>query len=102
MIGSRPIEILRFYVDQAWHGSGLAAALMTCCEDLRRDVAEATSCGCRLGRKQGRALAFYRKAGFEVVGTTQFRSERASMTITFSRSASDGRASHAVGPKQRA
>jgi ribosomal protein S18 acetylase RimI-like enzyme len=65
------VEILRFYVDEKWHGAGVAQALMTAC------VLEATTRGrdviwLQAWQQAARALAFYRKMGFAVVGTTKF------------------------------
>jgi ribosomal protein S18 acetylase RimI-like enzyme len=70
--GERPVEIVRFYVDSAWHGRGVAQALMTGC------VAEAARRGADVlwlsaWQQAARALAFYRRAGFAVVGTATFR-----------------------------
>jgi diamine N-acetyltransferase len=68
----RPVELVRFYVAGDWHGRGVAQRLMAEC------VAEAGRRGGRtlwLGvwQRNPRAIAFYRKAGFEIVGTTKFR-----------------------------
>ena len=70
--GERPLEIVRFYVDAAWHGHGVAQALMAACE------AEAVRRGADVlwlsaWQEAARPLAFYRRSGFEVVGTTTFR-----------------------------
>lgn len=70
--GERPVEIVRFYVDSAWHGRGVAQALMDAC------VAEGARRGAGVlwlsaWQQAARALAFYRRAGFAVVGTTTFR-----------------------------
>lgn len=70
--GARPWELLRFYVDAAWHGRGVAPAL------LDAGMAEARRRGADVlwldaWQRAGRALAFYRRAGFAVVGTTTFR-----------------------------
>ena len=69
--GEAPIELVRFYVDQTWQGSGLAAALMEEC------IAESKRRGFRtmfLGvwEKNERAKAFYRKWNFERVGEHVF------------------------------
>jgi ribosomal protein S18 acetylase RimI-like enzyme len=66
-----PIEILRFYVDEKWHGAGVAQALMTAC------VAEATTrrrdvIWVQTWQQSARALAFYEKMGFVVAGTAKF------------------------------
>jgi len=69
--GEDPIELVRFYIDQSWHGSGLAAALMELC------LSEARQRGFRtmfLGvwEKNLRAQAFYRKWKFSRVGEHVF------------------------------
>lgn len=69
--GQRPMQIIRFYVDAAWHGRGVAAALMAACEGeaLRRG---ADALWLDVWQKAPRPLAFYRRAGFEIVGTATF------------------------------
>jgi ribosomal protein S18 acetylase RimI-like enzyme len=69
--GEDPIELVRFYIDQSWHGSGLASALMELC------LSEARQRGFRtmyLGvwEKNLRAQAFYRKWNFSRVGEHTF------------------------------
>jgi ribosomal protein S18 acetylase RimI-like enzyme len=69
--GEDPIELVRFYIDQAWQGTGLASALMELC------VSEARQRGFRtmyLGvwEKNLRAQAFYRKWKFSRVGEHVF------------------------------
>jgi ribosomal protein S18 acetylase RimI-like enzyme len=66
-----PIELLRFYVDRAWHGRGLARTLMAAV------VAAAEARGARtlwLGvwERNRRAIAFYSKYGFHDVGSHEF------------------------------
>lgn len=69
--GRRPVEIVRFYVDARWHGRGVAPALMAACADeARRRGADALWLSA--WQEAPRALAFYRRAGFEVVGTATF------------------------------
>jgi diamine N-acetyltransferase len=68
---ARPVELWRFYVDKPWQGRGLAKSLMSAVE------ASATARGARelwLGvwERNERAQAFYRKCGFEKVGTQIF------------------------------
>jgi GNAT superfamily N-acetyltransferase len=70
--GGAPIELVRFYVDEPWHGSGLASALMEVC------LTEAKQGGFRtiyLGvwEKNLRAQAFYRKWDFVRVGQHIFQ-----------------------------
>ena len=66
-----PVEIVRFYVDQKWHGAGVARALMTAC------LVEAATRGSdviwlQAWQQAARALAFYGKMGFAVVGAAKF------------------------------
>jgi diamine N-acetyltransferase len=70
--GARPIEIVRFYSDKAWIGRGVGSALMRACMDL----AAQKSCDAiwlDVWEHNPRAIAFYRKWGFEVVGTQPFQ-----------------------------
>lgn len=69
--GPAPIQLARFYVDQAWHGRGVAQALM----DAVRTEARAR--GARtlwLGvwEQNPRGIAFYRKEGYREVGMFDF------------------------------
>jgi GNAT superfamily N-acetyltransferase len=70
--GEGPIELVRFYVDQPWHGTGLASDLMGLC------LSEAKQRGFKtmyLGvwEKNFRAQAFYRKWEFARVGEHIFQ-----------------------------
>ncbi len=70
--GQRPLEIVRLYSDQAWIGRGVGTALMTACLDF------AARQGCDtvwldVWEDNARAIAFYRKWGFEVIGTQPFQ-----------------------------
>lgn len=70
--GAAPLEIVRFYVDAAWQGRGVAQALMQACEE------EARARGCdvlwlQAWQQAPQALRFYAKAGFAVHGSTTFR-----------------------------
>jgi GNAT superfamily N-acetyltransferase len=72
VIGEAPIELVRFYIDQSWQGSGLASALMEAC------LAEAKRGGFKtiyLGvwEKNLRAQAFYHKWNFVRVGEHTFQ-----------------------------
>lgn len=65
------VEVARFYVDQAWHGRGVAQRLM------RAALAEARGLGARtvwlmVYEHNHRALAFYGKEGFREVGRHGF------------------------------
>jgi ribosomal protein S18 acetylase RimI-like enzyme len=69
--GQTSCEILRFYVDEAWHGRGVASALMQECERAARQWG-ASALWVQAWSAAARPIAFYRKAGFRIVGTTEF------------------------------
>ncbi|BCS34747.1 N-acetyltransferase [Luteitalea sp. TBR-22] len=66
------LQIWRFYVDRPWHGRGLARVLMTACLEAIRAQGARTA-WLMVWEHNARALAFYRKEGFEVVGQDVFR-----------------------------
>ncbi|HEX5084549.1 MAG TPA: GNAT family N-acetyltransferase [Blastocatellia bacterium] len=70
--GVAPVEIGRFYVDQQFHGKGVAQALMQACFDRARQSGHETVF---LGvwEHNHRAIAFYRKCGFDAVGSYVFQ-----------------------------
>ena len=65
------IELVRLYVDRAWHGRGLAAALMTRAEAAARDRG-ARRMWLGVWENNHRAAAFYRKLGYAEVGEHVF------------------------------
>jgi diamine N-acetyltransferase len=69
--GVHPVELARFYVDQAWHGKRVAQQLMQAAEDeaLRRG---ASPLWLGVWEHNPRAIAFYRTCGFVPVGTHVF------------------------------
>lgn len=69
--GQRSFEVLRFYVDEAWHGRGVANALMEECEHTARQSG-ADVLWVQVWSAAPRPLAFYTKSGFGIVGTTEF------------------------------
>jgi GNAT superfamily N-acetyltransferase len=69
--GERPFEIARFYVEEAWHGQGVAQAMMAACVDAAR-AGGADVLWLATWQPATRPQAFYRRMGFEVVGTTTF------------------------------
>ena len=70
--GDAPIEIVRLYVDQKFHGSGIAHTLMQACFNHAIQAAHQTIF---LGvwEHNPRAIAFYRKWEFEIVGSHVFQ-----------------------------
>ena len=67
----KPVELWRFYVDKAWQGRGLARALMTAVEDSAR-ARGGRELWLGVWERNARAQAFYRKCGFETVGSQIF------------------------------
>jgi ribosomal protein S18 acetylase RimI-like enzyme len=69
--GPGPIELKRIYVDRAWHGRGVARALMDAALDAaRRRGAGTVWLG--VWEHNPRAIAFYSKYGFTRVGHHTF------------------------------
>jgi diamine N-acetyltransferase len=68
---AHPAELNRFYVLGQWHGRGLAQELMAA---VLSAAARARSDHVWLGvwERNSRAIAFYRKFGFEVIGEHRF------------------------------
>jgi ribosomal protein S18 acetylase RimI-like enzyme len=66
-----PVELQRFYVSRAWHGRGVAQALMR--EVLGAAQAlGATTLWLGVWERNPRAIAFYRKCGYTDVGSHTF------------------------------
>jgi len=70
--GTRPVEVARFYADGPWIGRGIGAALMIACLDLAANRA-CDVAWLDVWERSPRAIAFYQKWGFAVVGSQQFR-----------------------------
>jgi diamine N-acetyltransferase len=68
---SKPVELWRFYVDRPWQGRGLARALMDAVEAAAR-ARGARELWLGVWERNVRAQAFYRKCGFEKVGSQIF------------------------------
>ncbi len=65
--GKHPGEIQRFYVDQPWHGQGIAQALMAAClQALTEQGCDTVWLG--VWEHNPRAIAFYCRHGFNEVG----------------------------------
>lgn len=65
------LEVARFYLDFAHHGSGLAQQMM---DHALRRAREQRRAGLWLGvwQRNDRAMGFYRKNGFDIIGTHPF------------------------------
>jgi len=69
--GRPAIELVRFYVDRALHGSGVAQTLMDAVGDAGADRARTIWLG--VWEHNVRAIAFYVKCGFVDVGSHAFQ-----------------------------
>lgn len=69
--GPAPIELARFYVDRSGHGQGIAARLMACVLETAA-ARGARTLWLGVWERNARAIAFYRKQGFEDVGSHAF------------------------------
>lgn len=65
------VEIARFYVDQAWHGRGIAQRLMGAALAQAREMG-ARTVWLMVYEHNHRALAFYARQGFREVGRNGF------------------------------
>ena len=69
--GPAPVELLRFYVDRTWHGQGIAQAMMA--EVIAAALADGSkTLWLGVWERNPRAIAFYRKCGFDDVGSHEF------------------------------
>jgi diamine N-acetyltransferase len=69
--GPRPIELLRFYIERAWQGRGLAQQLMAATINAAAGRGAGTV-WLSVWERNHRAQAFYRKCGFEDRGAKEF------------------------------
>jgi diamine N-acetyltransferase len=71
LVAARPAELKRIYVDRRWHGRDVAREL------LQRVEADARGRGCdalwlAVWEINDRAIAFYHKSGFRIIGRQGF------------------------------
>ena len=71
VVGGRPVELHRFYVDRSWHGRGMAQALMDAAHAAARELG-GLLLWLSVWERNPRAIAFYRKCGFGDVGSADF------------------------------
>jgi diamine N-acetyltransferase len=70
--GDAPVEIVRFYVDRQFHGGGIARTMMQACLDhAKRSGHQTIFLG--VWEHNTRAIAFYHKWEFEIVGSHAFQ-----------------------------
>ncbi len=71
--GAHPRELSRLYVDPAWHGRGVAGALMDAVQMCARaEPGGADPLWLAVYQANARAVAFYRRRGFVVAGEATF------------------------------
>lgn len=69
--GLAPLQLWRFYLDQAWIGRGVAQVLMAAVKQTARSRG-ARTLWLGVWEQNPRGIAFYRKAGFEAVDRMVF------------------------------
>jgi GNAT superfamily N-acetyltransferase len=69
--GRDPVELRRFYVEQRWHGRGIARALMDAVFETARALG-ANTLWLGVWERNPRAIAFYVKCGFLDRGSQDF------------------------------
>ena len=69
--GRQPLELKRLYVARAWHGQGVAQALMDAAIEAAR-TREAETLWLGVWERNPRAVRFYEKYGFARVGEHTF------------------------------
>jgi GNAT superfamily N-acetyltransferase len=74
-----PWEVRRFYVDRAWHGRGVATALMQAALAMA-EAGGARTVWLTTWEHSARARAFYAKCGFADAGAAPFRLGAAQQT----------------------
>ncbi len=70
--GPAAAELARFYVDRPWQGRGVAGAMMAAVVDAA-GASGAPALWLAVLQRNARAVAFYRRHGFRVAGTSTFR-----------------------------
>jgi ribosomal protein S18 acetylase RimI-like enzyme len=65
------VELVRFYVDAAWHGRGVSHSLMKEALDYAANAGHDVM-WLGVWQQNTRAIAFYRKWSFEIVGDKRF------------------------------
>jgi ribosomal protein S18 acetylase RimI-like enzyme len=69
--GESPVELWRFYIDGPWHGKGAAQDLMQAAKESAFELGGRTL-WLGVWEENGRAIAFYTRQGFRIVGTKDF------------------------------
>ncbi len=71
VVGLRPFEIVRFYVDSAYQGQGVGASLMAAClSDAKERSADVI--WLQVWKEAPWAVGFYSRVGFSAVGSAPF------------------------------
>jgi ribosomal protein S18 acetylase RimI-like enzyme len=69
--GTRPVQLVRIYVEQGIHGKGYGSALMNACLEAAESNGNHTI-WLGVWEKNQNAIGFYEKWGFEKVGLKEF------------------------------
>ena len=67
-----PVELFRFYVDQRWHGQGVAHQMMDRVEDVARSQFAGKTLCLGVWEFNPRAIRFYEKVGFRDAGSQAY------------------------------
>lgn len=96
--GAQPAEIQRLYVDQRFHGTGVAQALMSALQDAAvTGAADVLWLG--VWEHNPRAIAFYTKSGFTPAGEQVFVLGRdPQRDLVLSKNLYHAAASYSLGP----
>ncbi len=70
-VATTEVELQRIYVDQKWHGKGIAQQLISSVGEAVRSFS-AHGIWLAVWEQNPRAISFYQKIGFEAVGNQQF------------------------------
>ncbi len=71
ILGEAPVELWRFYIDKPWRGKGTAEKLMNAAKEAAIELGGRTF-WLGVWENNTRAIAFYTKQGFEIVGEKEF------------------------------
>lgn len=70
--GNHPVELVRFYLLDGWKGKGIGSRLMQACiDEARGRGADVIWLG--VWSENARAIAFYKKCGYSIIGTHSFQ-----------------------------
>jgi diamine N-acetyltransferase len=71
LVADAPAELKRIYVDEAWHGRGVAQSLLALIESRAREQ-QCDVLWLGVWEENARGIAFYEKQGFRLIGSAAF------------------------------